>query len=38
VKGFPSIPNVCAGHAVMKWLKHYATSRKVAGSRPDEIN
>jgi hypothetical protein len=21
-----------------RWLRHYATSRKVAGSRPDEIN
>jgi hypothetical protein len=21
-----------------KWLRHYATSRKVAGSRPDEVN
>lgn len=20
------------------WLKHYATSRKAAGSRPDEVN
>jgi hypothetical protein len=20
------------------WLKHYVTSRKVAGSRPDEVN
>jgi hypothetical protein len=20
------------------WLRHYATSRKVAGSRPDEVN
>jgi hypothetical protein len=25
------------GHAVAKWLRHYATSRKVAGSRPDEV-
>jgi hypothetical protein len=24
------------GHAVAQWLRHYATSRKVAGSRPDE--
>jgi hypothetical protein len=24
--------------AVCTWLRHYATSRKVAGSRPDEIN
>jgi hypothetical protein len=23
---------------VAQWLKHYATSRKVAGSRPDEVN
>jgi hypothetical protein len=22
----------------IKWLRHYATSRKVAGSRPDEVN
>jgi hypothetical protein len=26
------------GHAVAYWLRHYATSRKVAGSRPDEMN
>jgi hypothetical protein len=26
------------GHAVTQWLRHYATSRKVAGSRPDEVN
>jgi hypothetical protein len=25
-------------HAVVQWLRHYATSRKVAGSRPDEVN
>jgi hypothetical protein len=25
------------GHAV-EWLGHYATSRKIAGSRPDEVN
>jgi hypothetical protein len=23
---------------VADWLRHYATSRKVAGSRPDEVN
>jgi hypothetical protein len=26
------------GHAVAQWLRHCATSRKVAGSRHDEIN
>jgi hypothetical protein len=26
------------GHAVAWWLKQYATSRKVARSRPDEVN
>jgi hypothetical protein len=26
------------GHAVAKWLRHYATNRKVAGSRPDEVD
>jgi hypothetical protein len=26
------------GHAVPQWLSHYATSRKVVGSRPDEVN
>jgi hypothetical protein len=26
------------GHAVALWLKHYAKSRKVAGSKPDEVN
>jgi hypothetical protein len=25
-------------HAVAQWLKHYATSQKVAGSRTDEVN
>jgi hypothetical protein len=24
-------------HAVEYWLRHYATSRKVAGSIPDEV-
>jgi hypothetical protein len=26
------------GHAVAEWLRHYATNRKVTGSRPDEVN
>jgi hypothetical protein len=26
------------GHEVAKWLRHYATSRKVEGSKPDEVN
>jgi hypothetical protein len=26
------------GHEVACWLRHYATSRKVAGSRPDKLN
>jgi hypothetical protein len=26
------------GHAVAWWLRYYATNRKVAGSRPDEVN
>jgi hypothetical protein len=25
------------GHAVAQWLRLYATSRKVSGSRPDEV-
>jgi hypothetical protein len=25
------------GHAVSSWLRHYATSRKVASSIPDEV-
>jgi hypothetical protein len=25
-------------HAVAQWLRHYATTRKVAGSRSDEVN
>jgi hypothetical protein len=29
--------NVYIGHAVAKWIRHYATSRKVAGSRSDEV-
>jgi hypothetical protein len=24
--------------AVAQWLRHYATSRKIAGSRPYQIN
>jgi hypothetical protein len=24
--------------AVEQWLRHYATSRKINGSRPDEVN
>jgi hypothetical protein len=27
---------VVRGHA--EWLRHYATSRRVAGTRPDEVN
>jgi hypothetical protein len=26
------------GHAVAQWLRHYAASRKVAGSSPDEVD
>jgi hypothetical protein len=26
-----------SGHAIAEWLSHYATSRKVSGSRPDEM-
>jgi hypothetical protein len=26
------------GHAVALWLRHYATSRKAVGSKPDEVN
>jgi hypothetical protein len=26
------------GHAVALWLRYYATSWKVAGSRPDVVN
>jgi hypothetical protein len=25
-------------HAVAWWLRHYAASRKVTGSRPDDVN
>jgi hypothetical protein len=27
-----------AASIVAQWLRHYATSLKVAGSRPDEVN
>jgi hypothetical protein len=27
-----------AGYAAAYWLRNYATSRKVADSRPDEMN
>jgi hypothetical protein len=30
--------NVRRGHSVALLLRHYATSREVAGSRPDEVN
>jgi hypothetical protein len=26
------------GHAVVQWLRRYATNQKVAGSIPDEVN
>jgi hypothetical protein len=26
------------GHMVAHWLRHYATSWKVAGSHPDEVD
>jgi hypothetical protein len=26
------------GHAVAQWLRHYATSWEVTGSRPDEVH
>jgi hypothetical protein len=26
------------GQAVAKWLRHYATSQKAAGSKPDDAN
>jgi hypothetical protein len=26
------------GHAVAFWLMHYATSQKVVGARPNEVN
>jgi hypothetical protein len=25
------------GHAVAQWLRHYATSPKIAGSRSEEV-
>jgi hypothetical protein len=25
------------GHAIAQWSRHYATNRKVAGPRPDEV-
>jgi hypothetical protein len=34
-----NIKNVSSlGHAVAYWLRRYVTKRKVAGSRPDEVN
>jgi hypothetical protein len=27
-----------SGHAIAQWLRHYAASRKVAGSSHDEVN
>jgi hypothetical protein len=28
----------CFGARLLSWLMHYATSRKVAGSTPDEVD
>jgi hypothetical protein len=33
-----SVLQVAKGQAVAYWLRHYATSRKVEGSRPVEVN
>jgi hypothetical protein len=30
--------NTILGHAIPQWLRYYATSRKVADTRPDEVN
>jgi hypothetical protein len=48
VKGFKIKPFVISeflflfaspsGHAVAYWIRHYATSWKVSGLRPDEVN
>jgi hypothetical protein len=35
---FSKYTNFIKGYVVANWLRHYATSRKVAGSRPDEVN
>jgi hypothetical protein len=35
---FTSLSVYGGGHAVAQWLRRYATSRKVAGSRPDEVD
>jgi hypothetical protein len=32
------IYNKHRGHAVASWLRRCVTNRKVAGSRPDEVN
>jgi hypothetical protein len=29
--------HMCVWNKVVYWLKHYATSRKVADSKPDEV-
>jgi hypothetical protein len=31
-------PHIKGEHAVGLWVRHYVTSRKVAVSRPDELN
>jgi hypothetical protein len=37
-KNIPFAIKPNGGHAVAYWLRHYVTGRKVAGSRPDEVN
>jgi hypothetical protein len=32
-----NIHNICRGTLYRRWSRHYATSRKVASSIPDEI-
>jgi hypothetical protein len=33
-----AVCNFSVGGTQRSWLKHYATSRKVAGSSPDEVD
>jgi hypothetical protein len=35
--GYSFFHNLYLGHAVMQWLKHFATNRKIAGLIPDGV-
>jgi hypothetical protein len=38
VSSLNSLSGLIRVHAVAYWLRHYATSRKISGSTPEEMN